>query len=75
MEALEKNFTRLADLIDRRNERYGLPKLEAARPDVRQIKQRKTLLLKGQSTDLSASYDSNHSSVFKKASNKLTGDV
>ena len=68
---LEKDFTRTADLIDKRNERYGLPKLEKARPEVRQVKQRVSLLMKGQSNDLSASYDSNHSSVFKKADEKL----
>ena len=72
---LEKNFTRNDDLIDKRNERYGLPKLDELRPEVRQIKKRANLLLKGHSNDLSASYGSNHQSVFKKANDKLAGDV
>ena len=39
------------------------------------MKKRANLLLKGHSNDLSASYGSNHPSVFKKANDKLAGDV
>ena len=50
-----------------------LPAIEQRRPEVKHIKKRETLLLKGQKEDLNASFGSDHSSVFKKANENVSG--
>ena len=70
---LEKNFTRRDHIKNFMQGINELPAIERGRPQVKHVKKRENLLLKGQSNDLNASFGSDHSSVFKKASDNITG--
>ena len=72
---LEKNYTRQAHISNFMQGINALPSISVNRPVVKNIKKRENLLLKGQSNELNASFGSDHSSVFKKASEKITGVV
>ena len=72
---LEKTFTRQAHIANFMKGINELPKIEVKRPQVKHIKKREVLLLKGQTDELNASIGSDHSSIFKKANRNLTGKV
>jgi len=72
---LEKNYTRQAHISNFMQGINALPAIEVNRPSVKNVKKRENLLLKGQTSDLLASFGSDHSSVFKKASENITGQV
>ena len=59
-----------------RNSLNGLPIVKPLwRPEVRQIKKRESLLLKGQSDELSANFGSERSNVFRKAYDRINGQI
>ena len=73
---LEKSFTRTLDLVNMRNSINGFPLVKPLwRPEVRQIKKRESLLLKGQSDELSANFGSERSNVFRKAYDRINGTI
>ena len=72
---LEKTYTRQAHITNFMQGINELPAIAVKRPQVKHVRKREVLLLKGQSDELSASFGSNHSSVFKKASRNITGAV
>lgn len=72
---LEKNFTRQAHITNFMQGINELPVIAQGRPSVKSVKKRMSLLLKGQTDALNASFGSDHSSVFKKASENITGKL
>ena len=72
---LEKNFTRHAHVQNFRRGINELPAIGQKRPSVKHIKKREVLMLKGQSDELNASMGSDHSSVYRKANEKITGKL
>mmetsp|Transcript_33338 Transcript_33338/g.43906 ORF Transcript_33338/g.43906 Transcript_33338/m.43906 type:complete len:103 (+) Transcript_33338:1508-1816(+) len=72
---LEKNFTRHAHIVNFMNGIHALPNIDKGRPGVKNVKKRESLLLKGQSDELNASMGSDHSSIFRKANEKITGKL
>ena len=72
---LEKNYTRHAHITNFMKGINQLPAIAVKRPEVKNVKKRENLLLKGQTNELNASFGSDHSSVFKKATEKITGKV
>lgn len=72
---LEKNYTRHAYIANFMQGNNKLPKIDRVRPIVKNVKKRESLLLKGQSDELNRSFGSDHSSVFRKANEKITGKL
>ena len=70
---LEKNYTRQAHITNFMQGINELPVIAQGRPSVKGVKKRMSLLMKGQSDELSASLGSDHCSVFKKANESITG--
>ena len=72
---LEKNYTRQPHIVNFMQGINELPQISLGRPKVKHVRKRESLLLKGQSDELNASFGSNHSSVFRKANDKVTGKL
>ena len=72
---LEKNYTRQPHILNFMKGINELPHIDKGRPNVKHVRKRESLLLKGQSDELNASMGSDHSSIFRKANEKITGKL
>ena len=72
---LEKTYTRQPHISNFMQGLNVLPEISKGRPLVKNVKKRESLLLKGQSDELNASFGSDYTSVFVKANEKITGKL
>ena len=72
---LEKTYTRQAHITNFMQGINALPQIAQIRPSVKNVKKREALLLKGQSDDLNVSMGSNHSIIYAKAYESVTGKL
>ena len=73
---LEKTFTRGQYISNIKRQVKQIPEEDEGRhmPIVRNIKKRDSLLLKGQSDEMNATFCQDHSSIYKRAFESLSGN-